>query len=63
LGRHVDAIHGRVVEIADNNYTVQLGGSRVMQSDILHVVADDPRATVVGDLATGLASRSPPSIA
>jgi hypothetical protein len=53
LVRHVDDICGRALEIADNSYTVQFGGSRVTQSDILHVVSGDPRATVVGDLSTG----------
>ena len=44
-------ICGRVVEIADNNYTLQFGGERVTQSDVLHVVAGNPQATIVGDLS------------
>jgi glycosyltransferase involved in cell wall biosynthesis/SAM-dependent methyltransferase len=51
LRRHAADIHGRVLEIADNDYTVRFGGARVVRSDILHVHADNPRATFVGDLA------------
>jgi SAM-dependent methyltransferase len=51
LSRHVVDIRGRVLEVADNTYTVQLGGARVTQSDILHADANNPRATLVGDLA------------
>lgn len=51
LAKHSNDVRGRVVEIADNNYTVQFGGDRVTQSDILHVVAGDPLTTIVGDLS------------
>ncbi len=46
-------IRGRVMEIADPGYTVKFGGSRVTKSDVLHVAHGNPRATIVGDLATG----------
>ena len=51
LVRHGADIAGRVLEIADNEYTVRFGGARVLRSDILHVHADHPGATFVGDLA------------
>jgi SAM-dependent methyltransferase len=43
-------IHGRVLEIGDNEYTLRFGGSRVTQSDILHVDANNAKATFIGDL-------------
>ena len=53
LQRHAQDIRGRVLEIADANYTRQFGGSRVTQSDVLHVTAGNATATMIGDLATG----------
>jgi SAM-dependent methyltransferase len=43
-------IYGRVLEIADNDYTLKYGGNRVTQSDILHAVAGNANATIIGDL-------------
>ena len=43
-------IQGRVLEVGDNSYTTRFGAERVKQSDILHVDASNPRATIVGDL-------------
>jgi SAM-dependent methyltransferase len=51
LRRHAADIRGRVLEVAENTYTRQYGGSRVERSDILHVDASNPNATLVGDLA------------
>jgi SAM-dependent methyltransferase len=51
LSLHALDVGGRVLEIADNVYTRQFGGERVTQSDILHIVEGDPKATIVGDLA------------
>jgi SAM-dependent methyltransferase len=51
LSSQAGAIHGRVLEIGDNRYTRQFGGSRVGEVDILHVDATNPRATIVADLA------------
>jgi glycosyltransferase involved in cell wall biosynthesis/SAM-dependent methyltransferase len=53
LSRYADDIRGRVLEVGDNAYTMQYGGDRVTRSDILHITADNPRATFVGDLAEG----------
>jgi SAM-dependent methyltransferase len=44
-------IHGRVLEIGDNGYTVIYGGDRVQQSDILHFDEKNPQATFIGDLS------------
>jgi glycosyltransferase involved in cell wall biosynthesis/SAM-dependent methyltransferase len=51
LAENADDIQGRVLEVGDNTYTSRFGGTRVQRSDILHVDATNPRATIVGDLA------------
>jgi SAM-dependent methyltransferase len=51
LGKSADDIRGRVLEIGDNDYTVRFGGSKVDMSDVLHVDARNPHATIVGDLS------------
>jgi SAM-dependent methyltransferase len=51
LSAHALDIGGRVLEVADNVYTRQFGGQRVIQSDILHIEEGNPKATIVGDLA------------
>src|SRR5207247_7135457 len=53
LAKNSDAIHGRVLEIGDRDYTLRFGGDKVTQSDVLHVVAGNPQATIVGNLETG----------
>ncbi len=50
LTRHASEIIGRVLEVGDDSYTRRFGGSRVAQSDVLHVHGGNPRATIVGDL-------------
>lgn len=55
LARHVSDIRGRVLEVGDNRYTVQYGGDRVDRSDVLHVNADAPGATIIDDLTRGAA--------
>ena len=51
LAENADDIRGRVLEVGDNAYTLRFGGARVERSDILHVAANNPRATIIGDLA------------
>jgi SAM-dependent methyltransferase len=46
-------IRGVVLEIGDDHYTKRFGGTRVTRSEVLHAVAGNPKATVVGDLQTG----------
>lgn len=43
-------IRGRVLELGDPSYTQRFGDDRVTQSDVLHVVAGNPIATIVADL-------------
>jgi SAM-dependent methyltransferase len=53
LAQNGDVIRGRVLEIGDRAYTVRFGGDKVIQSDVLHVVAGNPAATLIGNLETG----------
>lgn len=53
LAQNSDAIRGRVLEMSDRDYTVRFGGEKVTQSDVLHAVAGNPAATLVGNLETG----------
>ena len=50
LLRHSADIRGRVMEIEDDTYTRRFGGNNVTRCDVLHVVAGNPRATIIGDL-------------
>lgn len=50
LGAQADRITGRVLEIGDSRYTRQFGRA-VASADVLHAVAGNPQATIVGDLA------------
>lgn len=52
IARHQDDIRGRVLEIGHDLYTRRYGGNRVTRSDVLHVSADNPAATIVGDLTS-----------
>jgi len=52
LARHAECIQGRVLEVGDDTYTRRFGGQRVTASDVLHVSAGNPRATIVADLAS-----------
>jgi SAM-dependent methyltransferase len=51
LARQSADIRGRTLEIGDDSYTRQFGGSRVRQADVLHVNADNAHATIVGDMS------------
>lgn len=53
LAEHAPQIRGRVLEVADREYTTRFGGDRVTRSDVLHAVPGNGAATIVGDLATG----------
>jgi len=44
-------IRGRALEIGDNSYSMQYGGSAITHSDILHVDDSNPAATIIGDIA------------
>ncbi len=53
LEQNAEFIHGRVLEVGDRGYTKVYGKNRVSQSDVLHVTAGNPEATIIGNLATG----------
>ena len=48
LAEHADAVRGRVLEVADNEYTRRFGAERVTQSDILHNTPGSSRASRSG---------------
>ena len=47
------SIKGKVLEIADNTYTKKFGGQNILESEVLHAVDGNPKATIIGDLVTG----------
>ena len=51
LADHAELIHGRVLEVGDSDYSRRFGGDRVERCEVLHATADNPAATIVGDLA------------
>ena len=50
LQAHAGDVKGRVLEVGDDEYTREFGGSRVTSSEVLHAAEGNPRATVVADL-------------
>jgi hypothetical protein len=50
LDQHADDVMGRVLEAGDSAYTRRFGDGKVLRSDVLHVDASNPSATVIGDL-------------
>ncbi|UCH58586.1 MAG: methyltransferase domain-containing protein [Anaerolineales bacterium] len=50
LSEHSADIHGHVLEIKHNTYTMRFGGERVTKSDVLHPVQGNPEATLIADL-------------
>ncbi len=52
LDAHGGDVRGGVLEVGDDTYTRKFGADRVTRSDVLHVAEGNPRATLVGDLAT-----------
>jgi SAM-dependent methyltransferase len=53
LQAHAADVRGRVLEVGDDGYTRRFGGDAVHRRDVLHVNPDNPRATIVADLALG----------
>jgi len=51
ISEHTADIHGHVLEIKHNTYTIKYGGDRVTKSDVLHKVEGNPDATIVADLS------------
>lgn len=52
LTEHAPEIHGHVLEVKHNTYTLKYGGSRVTKSDVLHKLEGNPDATIVADLSS-----------
>jgi peptidoglycan/xylan/chitin deacetylase (PgdA/CDA1 family)/SAM-dependent methyltransferase len=50
LAANRDAIRGDVLEIQEDDYTRRFGGRKVDSIQVLDIVADNPRATLLGDL-------------
>src|SRR5262245_28966028 len=46
LVAHAHDIHGRVLEVKDDDYTRRYGGDRVTRSDVLYVVSGYTKATL-----------------
>lgn len=53
LAQHAADVRGHVMEIGDADYTRRFGGDDVLRSEVLHVTAGNPAATLVGDLTDG----------
>jgi glycosyltransferase involved in cell wall biosynthesis len=51
LAENAADIRGRALEIGDASYCERFG-SGITHQDVLHVSADNPNATIIGDLAT-----------
>jgi SAM-dependent methyltransferase len=52
LSAHQADVKNQVLEIGDNYYTIRYGGDSVTRSDVLHIEAGNPLATIVADLTT-----------
>jgi glycosyltransferase involved in cell wall biosynthesis/SAM-dependent methyltransferase len=52
INAHAEHVRGRVLEVGDDRYSGQFANERIERVDILHVVDGNPKATIVGDLAT-----------
>lgn len=51
LSQHAADVHGRVLEVQEDDYSRRFGGERVSRQDVLNVDESNPRATIIGDLA------------
>jgi SAM-dependent methyltransferase len=52
LHHYASDIRGRVLEIGDDFYIRTLGADRVIRRDILDINQDNPKATIIADLAS-----------
>jgi SAM-dependent methyltransferase len=53
LEQNASCIRGRVLELAENEYTLRFGGDRVTKSEVLDVRPEHPNATIIADLTVG----------
>ena len=50
LAGRAELIRGTVLEVGDSDYSRRFGGDRVERCEVLHATADNPAATIIGDL-------------
>ena len=53
LCKYAECISGSVMEVADATYSQRFGGRNVREQEVLHVIPGNPKATRIGNLATG----------
>ena len=53
LAEHTADVHGHVLDFSDDTYARRFGGTKTSKVDVLHLSADNPKATIVADLAGG----------
>lgn len=53
LAAHAADVQGHVLDFGDDTYARKFGGNKTTKIDVLHLSADNPRATIVADLARG----------
>jgi SAM-dependent methyltransferase len=53
LTAHEEDVRGCVLEFADDSYARRFGGVKATRVDVVDLAADNPRATIVADLAAG----------
>lgn len=52
LASRTEDIRGHVLEIGWNAYTTMYGGGKVTKSEVLHIAAGNPDATIIADLTS-----------
>jgi len=53
LGQHVSDFAGRAVEIENDNYLRKYGSNSIHRYEVLDINCDNPKATIIADLASG----------
>lgn len=53
LATHADDVQGHILDFSDDTYAKKFGGVKATKIDVLHLSTDNPRATIVADLADG----------
>lgn len=54
LSKHATDIGGKVLEVGDSYYSHKYGAEKTSRIEVLHATNDNPRATIVGDLSSGI---------
>jgi SAM-dependent methyltransferase len=53
LEAHADDVRGHILDFSDDTYARRFGGNKTTRIDILDLSPDNPRATIIADLANG----------